>query len=107
MARVQNNWDGGAADLGVTPGGLTTTIVTIIPQVGITITLKTGYDATTDSKKLLTFNSGDLGKTKATTVVDVANASDHNSKLTSATSILTKALTDAPTLAAQKALYEG
>ena len=100
-------WDNAFASVALNPGVFTSTIDTIIPQVGITITLKTGYEATTDSKKLLTFNSGDLGKTKATTEVVVANASDHNAKLTAATSILTKALTDAPTLAAQKTLYEG
>ena len=103
----ENNWNDVVADIAITPGAFTSTIDTIIPQVGITITLKTGYEATTDSKKLLTFNSGDLGKTKATTEVVVANASDHNAKLNAATSILNKALADAPTLAAQKTLYEG
>ena len=103
----ENNWNDVVADIAITPGAFTSTIDTIIPPVEIKITLNPGYTAAADSVKLLTFNSGDLGKTKATTEVVVANASDHNAKLTAATSILTKALTDAPTLAAQKTLYEG
>ena len=59
----ENNWNDVVAGIAIAPGTFTSTIDTIIPQVGITITLKTGYEATTDSKKLLTFNSGDLGKT--------------------------------------------
>ena len=103
----ENNWNDVVADIAITPGAFTSTIDTIIPQVGITITLKTGYTATTDSEKFLKFNSGDLGKTKATTEVVVADADDHNAKLNDATLVLSNALTDAPTLAAQKTLYEG
>ena len=102
-----NNWNDVVDGIAIIPGAFTSTIDTIIPPVEITITLKPGYTATTGSGKFLKFNSGDLGKTKATTEVVVANASDHNAKLTAATSILNKALADAPTLAAQKTLYEG
>ena len=102
----ENNWNDVVADIAITPGAFTSTIDTIIPQVGITITLKTGYKATTDSKKLLTFNSGDLGKTKATTEVVVADADDHAAKLTAAAAVLKDLLANETTIAAQKTLYE-
>ena len=51
---------------------------------------------------MLTFNSGDLGKTKATTEVVVADADDHNAKLNDATLVLSNALAAAATIDAQK-----
>ena len=85
----------------------TSTIDTIIPPVEIKITLKTGYTATTGSVNLLTFKAGDLGKTKGTREVVGADADDHNAKLNDATLMLAQALTEAPSVAAHKTIYEG
>ena len=77
-----------------------------IPAVTITIELNENYTPNSGSEGLLTFDSNTLGKTTKLGV-SITNDTDHDVKLTAATSILTKALTDAPTLAAQKTLYEG
>ncbi len=96
-------WDDVVAGITIVPGTFISTIDTIIPPVEIKINLNDGY--VISNPELLTLKSGDLGKTKSTTDVTVAKASNYDTKLADATKVLRVALNGATTIDAQKTLY--